>query len=240
MPFAAALLTILSLAAATASAGCSDAEAGATKDRDTADTATGCPPMRQREQGGCCPTGTHYVFARDACEAVGPPACADVLPGEPGACVPRWCAERRDEEGKPCAPGDPRCWVQARSCTPAEITAGGGCPAGEWPRQDGACGRPGRGSATGSARVSDDKAMYGLPPCPPCPSRQRRPGAGPARPISPATSRPTTAACARALAPPRRSPKARDVPPERPRMSVPRARWTVAKQAWRGPARRGL
>ena len=99
-----------------------------------------CHPSQRDLEGKCCPAGQFYAFATAQCLAIGPLECAAVLPASPESCVPRWCADWRDDDGVACPSGDDNCLPVGRTCTATELASGGGCPAGQWPSPPtGAC-----------------------------------------------------------------------------------------------------
>ncbi len=113
-------------------ASCSDESPA--EDTKTPDAGALCPHERTMDSGDCCPVGRFYDFDSDACLAVGPPECATQLFDSPGACVPRWCWDWRDDKGA-CKPGAATCQAVGKRCekkaTSSWTTTG--CAAGSWP-----------------------------------------------------------------------------------------------------------
>ena len=106
-----------------------------------ADASIQCPAAQTRPDGTCCPAGEFFNSAAMVCTAAGPPECAAEVFGASAAdCTPRWCGERLDDKGQPCA-GDAwdACSTRGRTCSGAELAAGGGCLAGEHPGAGGSC-----------------------------------------------------------------------------------------------------
>ncbi|MBM4345305.1 MAG: right-handed parallel beta-helix repeat-containing protein, partial [Deltaproteobacteria bacterium] len=111
-----------------------------TADAAPADAAaTACSPAQRKPGGGCCAAGQFFDADTSTCASVGPAVCAAVLPDDPRACVPRWCADWRDAAGAACDPKADGCVAEGRACTADENAKGAGCPAGQWPVPDGAC-----------------------------------------------------------------------------------------------------
>ena len=133
----------LNLVAALAAIGCTDPDG--TAPTTTADaTAASCPDPARREDGGCCPDGSFYDFQAAACAPVGPAGCELVALGDVSLCAPRWCA----------GPAD------AGICSPAQVAAGEGCPAGS-ARADvgGPCILAGRFAGSGVSGPLDPLTM---------------------------------------------------------------------------------
>ena len=99
--------------------------------------------LRRRADGDCCAAGSFYALQQDACLSFGPVSCAATVGEAPADCVPDWCVERQDKAGDACA-GDAAvgCHLWGHPCTPDELAAGLGCPAGWFPDADG-CHRAG-------------------------------------------------------------------------------------------------
>lgn len=119
----------------------------------SADTASGdgqsaaCNPEQRIPGGGCCGPGAFFDSEGGGCKTVGPAVCAAVLPHDPRACIPRWCATWRDNAGAACEPAADGCLPEGRACTAAENEKGLGCLAGQWPQPDGSCAAAGPAAA---------------------------------------------------------------------------------------------
>ena len=122
---------------------------------------TSCPAERRGVQDDCCPPGTIWVHGLAACQGVGPPSCLGQWQSDD--CTPRWCFDLLDDAGEGCAAVDLGCRPAPRPCTEAEISAGAGCPAAQYPDQGGVC-RP--AGVSGAATV----AQSGSGPVPPLPA----------------------------------------------------------------------
>lgn len=144
---------------------CGDAApATTTADIAPADAASTCAAPQLRPDGTCCPPGHAFDPADHACVAVGPRACAAHLPGDPSACVPRWCHNWKDGQGADCKPGELGCLPTPRSCTDVEQAASMGCSAGHFPDGDpGAC-RPAGLVSVPPARARNADPTATLPP----------------------------------------------------------------------------
>jgi len=115
-----------------------------------------CHASRRDLTGACCPQGHYFDVTSATCAAVGPPECSHLLPDTPKDCVPRWCADWRDDDGDPCASGEAACLPIGRTCTADELAAGGGCPAGQW-----------QSTSDGACLPADAATPTGGPPAPP-------------------------------------------------------------------------
>ena len=123
-------------AAALCLLACAEPAATASPDATTAaevTAAAACHPQQQRPTGACCPPGAAYDFKQNDCLPVGPPECATLVFANPQACVPKWCGDWRDGKGGSCPAESDGCTLVGRLCTPAELAAGQGCPAGAYP-----------------------------------------------------------------------------------------------------------
>ena len=139
-----------------------------------------CSLVQRRPNSTCCPAGQAYVFAIDACIAVGPPDCAAVAFDDPRGCVPRWCWTGESADGSGCdTPGVGSCALRARRCSDAERAVGAGCPAGSSPSLDAGGGCVPAGSFAGSGIPAGEERPFATLPAVP-PADQATAGGAPA------------------------------------------------------------
>ncbi len=172
LDFAAVIRPLAALACALLVAGsaCSESDPGAESAGAPADgkDAT-CHEVQRSPNRTCCPAGQFYEFEGNGCAAVGPPECADVVFGDPAACVPRWCWSGQIDEDGACDPvQDDTCEMIGRLCTTEELAAGMGCSAGMAPDRDNPGECVSAGSFAGSGVPKDwNGDLDSLPPVPP-------------------------------------------------------------------------
>lgn len=135
---------------------------------DVTDAAPTCHAFQEQPNGTCCPAGHFYDKTTGACQQVGPPECAEVAFTAPETCMPRWCWDWQNEEGKACEAWKEGCETAGRACTDAEIAEGKGCPAGTFPESDklGDCAPAGYFPGSGVPRGWNGE-LTTLPPVPP-------------------------------------------------------------------------